>query len=232
MNDIFNSGKAMTGKGHVRQPVTDPAKLKLLQKDLKDSRKILGTKTVDKNPLSPLRFYPDHADFINKDPQEKIILLIRKHPITNILWVVSLFLLIIAPAFLTVMPFYEAMPVGFQIMSVIIWYLGTFAFGFEKFLGWFLNVNIVTDERIFDVDFWHLVHREITEADIEKIQDVTVETNSPLRTVFNYGDVRIQTAAQVPQIEFQAIPQPDKVARVLRELRLEEEIERMEGRIR
>ncbi len=31
--------------------------------------------------------------------------------------------------------------------------MGTFAFAFEKFLSWYFNVNIITDERIVDVDF-------------------------------------------------------------------------------
>jgi len=44
--------------------------------------------------------------------------------------------------------------------------------------------------------------------------------------------VVIQTAAQVPKIEFEAVPNPDKVARVLRELRIEEEQEKLEGRVR
>ena len=106
------------------------------------------------------------------------------------------------------------------------------AFVFEKFLSWYFHVNIITDERIIEVDFLHLVYREITDANIDQIQDVTVEVGSAIRTTFNYGDVIIQTAAQLPKIEFEAVPQPDRVAKVLRELRIEEEVEKLEGRVR
>jgi len=44
--------------------------------------------------------------------------------------------------------------------------------------------------------------------------------------------VVIQTAAAIPLITFEAVPKPDKVAKTLRELRVEEEQEKIEGRVR
>lgn len=108
----------------------------------------------------------------------------------------------------------------------------TVAFILEQFLGWYFNVNVVTDERIFDVDFANLVYREITDANIDQIQDVTVTIGGVLRTMINYGDVLIQTAAEIPQIDFRGVPKPDTVAKILRELRVEEEQEKIEGRVR
>ena len=40
-----------------------------------------------------------------------------------------------------------------------VWYLILAAFIFEEFLGWFFNVNIITDERIVEVDFHNLIYR-------------------------------------------------------------------------
>ena len=53
-----------------------------------------------------------------------------------------------------------------------------------------------------------------------------------IRTIFNYGDVYIQTAAEVPTFQFLAVPKPDRVARVLQDLIIEEEKEKLEGRVR
>jgi hypothetical protein len=53
-----------------------------------------------------------------------------------------------------------------------------------------------------------------------------------IRTIFNYGDVLVQTAGEVPNFDFLAVPNPDKVVKVLQELRIEEEIEKIEGRVR
>jgi len=184
------------------------------------------------NPFSAYIYHPDRVKFMNRDPKEKVILLLRKHPITNLGWIVLTFLMVIAPAFVSVFDFFELLPGGYQVIFVLIWYLITAAFAFEEFLSWFFHVNIITDERIIEVDFVNLFYREITDANIDQIQDVTVEVGGGIRTMFHFGDLVIQTAAEIPKIDFDAIPNPDKVARILRELRIEEEVEKLEGRVR
>ncbi len=185
-----------------------------------------------KNPFCSYNYCPDHINFIGKDHNEKIILLLRRHPITNIPWIFLSIILVSAPIVLFAFGLLDFIQANFLTVGLIFWYLFSFAFIFEEFLSWFFNVYIVTDERVFDVDFLNLIYREITDANIDQIQDVTVRVGSVIRTVFDYGDVVIQTAAQIPQIEFEAVPHPDRVAQVLRELRVEEEIEKLEGRVR
>ncbi len=184
------------------------------------------------NPLSAFCLYPDHITFVNEDPEEHVVLILRKHPVININWVALSLLVTIAPSFLVTLTPLELLPGSFQLVLLLVWYLMVIAFSLEKFLSWFFHVNIVTDERIIEVDFLHLFYREITDANLDQIQDVTVEIGGAVRTVFHYGDVVVQTAAAVPQITFEAVPNPDKVARILRELRIQEETEKLEGRIR
>jgi len=184
------------------------------------------------SPLSAFCYFPDRINFIQQDKEEQVVLLLRRHPITNLGWIITSFFLLIAPGFVSVLPAFEALPPGFKTVSYMLWYLIIFSFIYEKFLSWFYNVNVVTDERIFDVDFVHLIYREITDANLDQIQDVTVTIGGGIRTIFNYGDVIIQTAAEIPQIEFEAVPNPDGVAKILRELRVEEEVEKIEGRVR
>jgi hypothetical protein len=184
------------------------------------------------SPFAAFCYYPDSARFVNEDPEEQIILLLRQHPITNLSWIITSFFMVIAPFVVTAFPLFDRIPFRFVVVATLMWYLITFAFVFEKFLSWFFHVNIITDERIIEVDFTHLLYREITDANIDKIEDVTVEMVGAVRTFFNYGNLEIQTAAEVPRIDFEAVPQPDKVSRILRELRIEEEEEKLEGRVR
>ncbi|QQS39088.1 PH domain-containing protein [Candidatus Woesebacteria bacterium] len=177
-------------------------------------------------------YYPSKIKFAGEDPEEEIILLLRKHPFTNIGWILLVFVLLILPAFLSVFPFFDQMAVGFQIMAYIVWYMIVTALVLEEFLSWYFHVNIVTDERIIEVDFLNLIYREITDCNIDRIEDVTVKIGGGLRTLFNFGDVQIQTSAEIPQIKFEDVPRPDVVAKILRELRLEEEQEQLEGRVR
>jgi len=187
---------------------------------------------IDQGPLASFCYYPKHVNFIGTDSQEKIILILRRHPITNLPWLTTAFFMILAPFIVSFIPQIQNAPFGYQVVGMMTWYLITLAFMIEQFLSWFFNVHIVTDERVFDVDFVHLVHREITDANIDQIQDVTARMGGVIRTMFNYGDVLIQTAAEMPMIEYHGVPRPDKVTRILRELRVQEETEKIEGRVR
>lgn len=184
------------------------------------------------SPLAAYNHYPDRIKFAGADSEEKIVLLLRRHPITNIKWLVLAAIMFLAPSLSLFFPIIDFLPERYQVVAMMVWYLVTTAFVFEEFLAWFFNVLIVTDERVFDVDFVNLVYVEITDANIDQIQDVTVRVGGVIRTLFDYGDVLIQTASEIPQIEFHGVPHPDNVAKILRELRVEEEIEKLEGRVR
>ena len=185
-----------------------------------------------KNPVSAYCYYPDHVNFVGADEEERIVLLLRRHPITNLPWIVLSMVLLSTPIVLSLFSLLSFVPVGFQVVGIMFWYLISVAFIFEEFLSWFFNVYIITDERVFDVDFINLTYREISDAELEDIQDVTVRVGSVIRTLFDYGDIIIQTSAEIPQLEFDAVPHPDKVAQILRELRIEEKVEELEGRVR
>lgn len=182
--------------------------------------------------MSAYCYYPDGVRFVGVDGEEKIVLFLRKHPITNVRWILVAIIMVFTPLLVSFLPGVSVVPIRFQLVGILIWYLITMAFIFEEFLGWFFNVYIITDERVFDVDFVNLVYREITDANIDQIQDVTTTLSGALRTMLHFGDVFIQTSAEIPQIEFKDVPHPDRVASVLRDLRVEEEQEKIEGRVR
>ncbi len=232
MPDIFVSGEGeKAGKQEVEKKSEKGVEV-IAPKELprgKARHQIYGH---SHSPLSAFSYYPDKVKFVETDVEEKIILLLRRHPITNIKWMVVAAIMLLAPLFLSYLPPLGGLSEGYQLVLLMVWYLVTSAFIIEKFLDWYFNVNIITDERVFDVDFVNLIYREITDANIDQIQDVTVQVGGVLRTMVDYGDIVIQTAAEVPRIEFIAVPHPDKVGQILRELRVEEEQEKLEGRVR
>lgn len=170
-------------------------------------------------------YFPRSVKFVAKETNEKIVLLLRRHPLTNFGWIVLSAVLLLAPMILSCFPILSFLPEKFRFVAVLIWYAITVAYALESFLDWFFNVCVVTDETVFDVDFTNLIYREISETDLDHIQDVTVRMGGVVRTMFDYGDVFIQTAGEVPRIEFEAVPHPDKVAKILRELCFLEEEE-------
>ncbi|MBI4999751.1 PH domain-containing protein, partial [Candidatus Gottesmanbacteria bacterium] len=100
----------------------------------------------------------------------------------------------------------------------ILWYLVTFGFALVSFITWYFNVYIVTNERIVDVDFLHLLYKELSSTRIARIQDVTYKLGGVFRALFDFGDVFIQTAGTEPNFDFLAVPHPEAVVRKIAEL--------------
>lgn len=175
---------------------------------------------------------PRNINFETQEKEEKIVLLLRRHWVTNIPWVLLLVLMVMAPFLGRFLPFLSALPPRFRLITVLGWYLLTTAVFFEKALGWLFNVNIITDERIVDIDFPSLLYRHISSAKIDQIQDINIKVGGFIRSLFNYGDVLIQTAGTEPEICFEAVPRPGQVAKALNRLILEEEQEKLDGRVR
>lgn len=184
------------------------------------------------NPLSSIVFCPENLKFETMDNEEKVVLFLRKHWITNLGWILMSILMFSVPTIVNSLSILNGIPSNFRFIFELIWYLISTAYLIESFLTWFFNVYIVTDERILDIDFYNLIYKEVSDANIDKIQDVTYKMGGVIRTLFNYGDVMVQTASEVPNFEFIAVPLPDKVAKVLQDLRIEEQQEAIEGRVR
>ena len=185
-----------------------------------------------RNPLAAFVANPADIRFETQDREEKIILLLRRHWVTNLSWIFLAALAMFAPFLLRFLPLLDFLPGRYQMMAVFLWYLLITAFVFENFLTWYFNVNVVTDERIVDIDFCSLIYKEVSHCKIDQIQDVSFKMGGIFRTIFNYGDVLVQTAAEIPVFGFESVPQPALIVQKLNELILEEEQEKLEGRVR
>lgn len=187
-------------------------------------KSVEGIKYHNHNPFSSFCLYPHKVEFLNQEPDEKVVLLVRRHFITNLGWILLVIVMGLAPFTLAYFPLLSSVPARFQSAAVLFWYLLTSAIFFQGFLSWFYSVNIITTERVIDVDFVNLIYRKITDAELSHIEDATVRMGSVVRTLFDYGDVSIQTAAEVPEVEFESVPHPDKIDTILSELRMGEKL--------
>lgn len=173
------------------------------------------------SPLSSFAKYPNNVRFETQEQEETIELFLRQHPIVNISWIFISIVLILAPIF--VFPLFNYLiqvkiPLGYNIMGTLFWYLATLGFILVNFIHWFFNIYIVTNERIVDIDFLYLLYKRLSQAELDKIQDISYTAGGILATVFDYGNIYIQTAGEVPNIEFIAVPHPEKVVETIRSL--------------
>lgn len=239
MPDIYiakKEEKEKTQRQAKKEPVKEPiAAMAATKKETKKEEKTPQKEIIEgvtTNPLAAFMSKPRNLRFETQEQKEKVILLLRRHLITNVPWLIAALVMIFLPLFVVRLFPLDFLPSSYRLIIFITWYLLTFAFSFEKFLSWFFNVNIITDERIVDVDFPSILYRDISTTKIDQIQDVSIKVGGFVRSLFNYGDVTIQTAGTVPEICFEAVPRPGRVAKVLNNLILEEEQEKIDGRVR
>ena len=57
---------------------------------------------------------------------------------------------------------------------------------------------VVTTQRLIDSVKHHWFHHEISSADLIQIEDMSVSRSGLLQTMFNFGDLRCQTAEDFP----------------------------------
>ncbi len=194
-------------------------------------RKMVGKMGSD-NLLTSFASFPNKMSFETQDDDEEVILFLRQHPIVNIKWIVIAILMLTLPSVFIFFPPYTSLPANFQFIMTMGWYMFVFGYTLAKFMGWFFNIYILTDERVVDIDFQNIFFRKISTAKIEEIQDVNIQSSGSFETFFGYGSVFIQTAAEVSQFEFLAVPNPDRVGKIINQMIDLEEQEKIEGRVK
>lgn len=183
--------------------------------------------------LSAYMYMPQGMHFETQEEGETIVLFLRKHVITQIIWIVISILLLILPFFLFpslvlsgIIP--AQIPYPLTSFFILVWYLITFSYLLSHFLLWYFTVSIVTNERVIDIDFVNLLNKKFAETRIARVEDVTMRTGGFIKAIFDFGDVLVQTAAHEQEFQFYSVPKPDKVVRIMNQLMGKEEQE-LEG---
>ena len=185
-----------------------------------------------RNPLAVFAQNPAGVTFEDQEEGEKVILLLRAHIVTLLPSLLQIIILFILPLFISPVFSLLRVNIGQSLLAGQVfwlsatWYLFVFGFTFYKFIFWYFNVYLLTNERIIDFDFRGILHKETAYANLNQIQDVSPKIIGFFGTFFHFGNVFIQTAAAKPEFEFHAVARPDDVARVILEQERHEEGEK------
>lgn len=177
------------------------------------------------------QFFPSFFDrppkifFAEQEEDEDVEIFLRQHFITNVPWILTAIFLFVLPPILIQLDsrfsfnLLNSIPQDLRFGVIILWYLLVLAYVIEHFLFWYFNVYIVTNVHIIDVDFFSLLQRDIVAIHLKDIESVSSNIKGIFASLFNYGDVQIETAAKAQEIIFEAIPKPDIVADRIQDLR-------------
>jgi uncharacterized membrane protein YdbT with pleckstrin-like domain len=156
---------------------------------------------------------------------EKLEFSLRRHPIV-FLGPIAVFLILAAIPYAGKMIIFGTAPIvlshpfldiGLKLF-VSIYYLSIWIFFFSQFTDYYLDINIVTNDRILDINQKGLFGRSVAELDLTRVQDVHSEIKGIIPTLLNYGKVEVQTAANEENFHFEQIPDPHKVRQRILEL--------------
>jgi len=168
---------------------------------------------------SSLGINPEGLIFENQEQDEEIVLLVRRDLITNVPWIATALFLIFAPILVfifsdLVTPFIQVSPQT-QLIITLFYYLIVTGFILVEFTLWYFNVGLVTNRRMIDLDVSGILYKHTAETRLELIEDVSYAQVGSIRSIFNYGDVLIQTAAKFANFEFDRAPEPAKIVRII-----------------
>ncbi len=174
------------------------------------------------------------SHFIKQKKYEHVIHVLRRHPITfipTILLFVALFgipvilYLVTKHSFPDVVTNNQLYPLF--VLGGSTYYLSTYLFLYAHFIDYYLDIWIVTNDRIIDNEQHGLFHRTTTELELHSIEDVTSQVSGILGTLFRYGDLTIKTSSVTTTIVFKQIPNPEKIREEL--IRLADEDRKYHG---
>lgn len=168
----------------------------------------------------------------NPIPDEKIVHVLHRHPLT-IFWLVLGYILLLGclPFLAWYLPLYQPelvadpalMPLA--VLGGSAFFLFAWLFLFQNFMDYYLDVWIVTTKRILNIEQTGLFARTVSELRLYRVQDVTSTVKGVMETLFDFGHVEIQTAGEKTRFIFEEIPHPNRVSKSILEL---SEIERRE----
>lgn len=135
------------------------------------------------------------------DDNETIILYIRKHWILFWVQIFPIFLLAFPPIiFPTLFDFFLPQKLArFQNAGwalYFMWLIVLWIWGFLQWTEYYLDVWVLTSRKIINADQKSLFNRHLATLELEKIQDISVEVNGFIDTMFGYGTIRVQTAGE------------------------------------
>jgi len=153
---------------------------------------------------------------------ENLIILLRRHWI-NLLSQLFPFMALILVLLIAYLLFYLFLephllnPVEMQFihLGTALFVLFLWSFIFVVFIDYYLDVWIVTNERIVNVEQKGLFRREISELRLENVQDLTTDIGGIVKTFFDFGDLYVQTAGKRERFLFKSIPHPERVRDII-----------------
>ena len=162
----------------------------------------------------------EEMHFRGQRPGERVSLTLRQHPFTLVEHALKI---VLSMLLLVLLYRLFGHPYWVNVVAPIV-VLATLFIGFRSWYGWWNTMLLLTTERVLFVEQRGIASRKMSEALLDHIQFVTHEVKGVAHTIFNFGDVRIQTAGAAEVLILRELADPyeiqQRITRLQRELGL------------
>lgn len=159
---------------------------------------------------------------IHKKPDEHIVFQLRRHTVIFIADILLILVLATVPLGLypVIVNMFPSLTESQIFLPIVIligssYYLLIWLFFFVNFVDFYLDLWIVTNDRVLNIEQHGLFSRTVSELDLAQVQDVTSEQHGVFAWTFGYGTVYIQTAAERGRFIFEQVPEPEEIRKNL-----------------
>lgn len=167
------------------------------------------------------------ALFPGQDPEEQIILFVRRHWFVLVRQVVlfgglalvplaaQFGLNRVAPGLLA-----DSQSLGGVFVRLLfdLFWLFLLLLTFAHWIDYYLDYWVVTDRRVVSIEQSGLFSRTVAQLNLSRVQDATAEVHGVLPTFLHYGNAFIQSAGEETRFVFEEVPNPNKVVALVMEL--------------
>ena len=158
-------------------------------------------------------------EFVTQKPDEKPVLILRKH------WFVlawpffkGVLMVVLAVFLLTIgkVTFYifNSIYLTFLYLAWTVFWVNYLIY---EYLNWYRDRFIITNKRVVNIDQRSLFKRRVSEIELDRIQDISHEINGVMATSFGYGTVIISSGSG-DNIELREIPEPAAIQDIIYKL--------------
>ena len=144
--------------------------------------------------MLPADFSPDGLVLL---PGETVVSVMRKHWFVLFIKIVPYMLAFFLP--LVVLAFIPSANISQSLLAIIIFAISTWMLTilmaiYTVWTLYYLDIWIVTNQRIMDIEQKMLFDREVKTLQMSTVQDVQVDVSGIFETLLHFGTLRVQTA--------------------------------------
>ena len=96
-----------------------------------------------------------------------------------------------------------------------VWLLVIWTLAWSTFTKHFLNVWVLTNQRIVDIKQSGYFSHEVSSLFLSRVQDVTTNVTGVLPSLLRIGDITVQSAGAVDEFHMRNIPRPEEMRDVI-----------------